>query len=405
MKTRPNLATLTAAPWAIQPETLSRIVDWTRRADLSTPPIKAMEGEHKGPMTAGGIGVIPVYGVIEYRSSWLMEYFGGCSVEGLRESLAEALADPSITAVVLDIDSPGGSVSGVTELAAEIRAARGGSKPIIAVANTLAASAAYWLASQADEVVVTPSGQVGSIGVYAVHEDVSRMLDEMGVTMTMVSAGEHKTEGNPYEPLTDEARADIQERVDATYQQFLADVAAGRRVSAEEVEANYGGGRVLSAKAALAAGMVDRVESVGQALMRLSRPAARRRAMSAEGEAPELVADASGDDPTVPFTVSLAALAVEAEALVTHAQERSRLRAKEGRPAFSTTTERSLRSIRDAIDGLLALDEPAPSDDPPKDPGEPAPEAPSTPPKAAPIPSRFRSDDDWMRFLEASAAQ
>ena len=189
--------------------------------------------------------MIPVYGVIEHRSDWMMEMFGGVSVDGLREALRAELDDPAVRAVVLDIDSPGGSIAGVTELAAEIRAARGGAKPIVAVANTLAASAAYWLASQADQVSVTPSGHVGSIGVYAIHQDVSKMMDEMGVTMTIISAGEHKTEGNEFEPLSDEARADIQARVDASYQQFLSDVAEGRKVTTGQVEADYGGGRVL----------------------------------------------------------------------------------------------------------------------------------------------------------------
>lgn len=400
MPTRPNVNTLTEEPWAILPATLSRIVDWTRSADRAGANVLALEGSHDGAMMVGGVAVIPLYGVVEHRSSWMMEMFGGCSVEGLRESLAEALGDPSVSAIVLDIDSPGGSVSGITELAAEIRAARGGAKPIVASVNTLCASAAAWIGLQADEVVITPSGHVGSIGVYAMHQDISRMLDEMGVTMTLISAGEHKTEGNEFEPLSDDARADIQERVSAMYQQFVADVAAGRRVSPDVVESTYGGGRVLNARQALAAGMVDRIESLGETMQRMSRPSRRRRMMAAEGEPVEVLA-AETDDERVTFAERLTTLAAEADAVVTHAQERARLRAKEGRPAFSTATETALRTIRGSIDSLLALDDPAPSDEPdePAEPESQPPAAAVVPPVAAVIPTRFRTDEDWLRYL------
>ena len=517
---RPNLEAILAQPWALLPSTLSRIADWTRQAPtlahVDASAVVALDGPHEGATRVGTVSVLPVYGVIEHRSDWMMEMFGGVSVEGLRESLRAELNDPAVKAVVLDIDSPGGSIAGVTELAAEIRGARGGTKPIVAVANTLAASAAYWLASQADELVVTPSGHVGAIGIYAIHRDVSRMLDEMGMKMTIISAGEHKTEANEYEPLSDDARADIQGRVDAAYGQFVADVAAGRRVAADQVEEGYGGGRVLTAKKAKAAGMVDRVETLAQTVQRLGRAGGARRAISAaslaieleasaigrhktatseeswdgaanEGRLPspmpvvkaraayawldderiedgEIVKDAcafihhevSGDgDPgaanmtacstgigilnggrgggpgarwwddrsgihrhlaghltdadreappltgEAPFTERLAATATEAVALVEHARERARLRAKEGRPAFSTATERSLRTIREAIDELLVPDDPVASA-PTAEPGEPAPAGPSTPLGAAPIPARFRTRKDWMRYLETS---
>jgi signal peptide peptidase SppA len=383
-----RLAALSEAPWALMPDALSRIVAWDRE-DGDPAKVVALSGVHDGASRVGSVQVIPVYGVIEHRSDWLMEAFGGVAVETLRADIHSALADPSVAAIVLDIDSPGGSVAGMTELAGDLRAARGGSKPIVAVADTLAASAAYWLASQADELVVSPSGSVGSIGVYAIHQEASRMLDEAGITTTIVSAGPHKSEGNEFEPLTDEARADIQERVDISYSQFLADVAAGRRVPVEKVEADYGGGRVLTARKAHAAGMVDRVETLAQTVARLGSTAGRRRALSAEaGELEE----------PLPFHERLEAVSAEAYALVGHARERARLRAKDGRPAFSTTTETSLRSIRDAIDGLLALDEPGP-DEPPDEPDEPAPPEPTPPPVAVPL--RFRSREAWLRHLEA----
>jgi len=370
------------APWAILPSALAAIRDWA--ADPSTH-LALLRQEQEPRPPSGSVAVIPVYGVIEHRSDWMMEMFGGVSIDGLRESLHAALTDPGIRAVVLDIDSPGGTVAGLTEFASEVRAARGGTKPIVAVANTLAASAAYWMASQADEVVVTPSGSVGSIGVYAIHQEASRMLDEMGITTTIISAGPHKTDGNEFEPLTDEARSDIQTRVDGSYSRFLGDVASGRRMAVETVEADFGGGRVLDADAALAAGMVDRIETLGQTIARMSTTIGRRRSIAAADAGPET-------EDAVPFVERLASLAAETESVLAHARERARLRAKENRPALSTTHQAWLRSTRDAIDALLALDEPAPA----PEPVEPvAVVASSTPPPAAPILRRL-SDDEWQ---------
>ena len=211
------------------------------------------------------------------------------------------------------------------------------------------------------------------------------MLDEMGITTTIISAGPHKTEGNEFEPLTDEARSDIQTRVDGSYSRFIADVAAGRRISTEAVEADFGGGRVLDAEAALAAGMVDHVETLGQTIARMGTMIGRRRSIAAADSGP-------GIEDAAPFVERLAALAADTDLLLAHARERARLRAKENRPALSTTHQAWLRSTRDAIDSLLALDDPAPT----PVPVEPeAVVASSTPPPAAPTLRRL-SDAEWQ---------
>src|SRR5690349_6563448 len=160
--------------WAIQPAVLAQIRAWlagdaSLRAALARPP------DAEPPKTAATIAVVPIHGVIEHRSSWLMEILGGASVEGISAQLRAAVADPEVRAIVLDIDSPGGSVAGITELADEIRAARK-TKRVYALANTTAASAAYWLGSQAAAFYATPSAQVGSIGIVGVHLDFSRAL-------------------------------------------------------------------------------------------------------------------------------------------------------------------------------------------------------------------------------------
>lgn len=375
MVVEPHRPKLSDTPWALTPDALSRIVAWSRSP--SDQPL-ALGGQHAAPTARQGtIVVLPVYGVIEHRSDALMAVFGGTSVESLRSQLREAMADPDVQAVILDIDSPGGAVAGMTELAADVRAARG-SKPIVAVANTLAASAAYWLATQADEVVVTPSGSVGSVGVYAVHQEASRALDEAGITTTIVSAGPHKMEGNEFEPLSDEARASLQERVDTAYAQFVGDVAAGRGLTRERVEADFGGGRVVTSEKAMDAGMVDRVETLDQTIRRLGTSAGRRRAMSAE---------------SLPFTSRVSALAEDADELIAHARERVRLRAKEGR-SLSPSVEDRLRSIRASLDGLLDLDDPG---TPPEAPADPAPTVVKPPVVVAP-PSRSRTD--WLAAME-----
>lgn len=403
---RDRLDGLLNAPWALFPQTLRRIAEWGRGvSDIDAAMMAPPTAPHEAQPTSS-IAIVPVYGVIEHHSDWMMEMFGGCSIDGIRETLQAALNDPSVSSIILDIDSPGGTVAGMTELANEIMAARGGAKPIVAVADSFAASAAYWLAAACDEIVASPSAQVGSIGVYAIHQDISKMLEDMGVTTTLVSAGPHKTEGNEFEPLTDEAKQAIQDRVNASYDQFVGDVAAGRGVSVADVKADFGGGRVFTARDAKAAGMVDRVETLGETMQRLMKPY-RRKMMGATAltvnvtaQPPVIFQTATGPVTTsastggVPFADRLAALAAEADALVEHATERARLRAKEGRPAFSTTTEQSLRAIREAVDVLLDPvdpDEPEPAVDPP--PVAVKPVAP------APAARRFQSEEEWLAYL------
>lgn len=144
-----------------------------------------------------------------------------------------------------------------------------GRKPIVAVADSLAASAAYWIASQADEVVATPSALVGSVGVVAAHVDESRVLEGSGLRVSLIHYGERKVDGASSAPLSDRARADIQRRVDTFGEACVSDVAAGRGVPVATVRERYGRGGVLVARDALAAGVVDRIATledvVGQA--------------------------------------------------------------------------------------------------------------------------------------------
>lgn len=215
------------------------------------------------------IAVIPIVGVISQRAASL-----GASTEQIGAMLDAAMASDRVDAILFDVDSPGGGVAGVPELAARIREAAQ-VKPSLALSNSLAASAGYWLAAAAGEMWVTPSGDAGSIGVYTMHEDWSAALEKQGVTVSAISAGTYKTEGAPWEPLSDEARAHLQERVDEVYGWFTRDVAAFRGDSRANVRSGYGEGRVLGATQAKAANLVDRVGTFSEAVARLGQRARR----------------------------------------------------------------------------------------------------------------------------------
>lgn len=280
-------------PWAILPERLADIMDVldfkAGGGQLSDEEVRQYIGindKRAGPRSeeaAGGIQVLSLRGIISHRAEQVENISGpgGTSVEKFRIRFRQAMNNNDVRAIIIDVDSPGGSVDGVPELGAEMLAARG-RKPVLAVANTLSASAAYWLATAADEVSVTPSGEVGSIGVFAAHDDVSARDAMMGIKRTYISAGKYKVDGNPFEPLSPSAREFMQERVDAYYDEFVAAVAAGRRVSEKTVREGFGEGRVVGARQALELGMVDRIESFDDAVARMRSDVSRRRAKRAE---------------------------------------------------------------------------------------------------------------------------
>lgn len=275
---------LGSAAWAIRREVLPRIIEAHRTAILPGSQAIAEQLASASPKAArrstgvragGAVAVLPLTGVITPRGSFLSMIFGsGCGgLQGFREDFRDAVASPDVGAIIIDIDSPGGLIDLVPETACEIREARG-SKPIIAIANTTAASAAFWIAAQADELVVTPSGTVGSVGVYMVHEDWSGYNEKLGLDPTYISAGRYKTEGNPDEPLDEAAQADWQAEVDGLYETFVNEIATGRGCSAQDVLDNYGDGRTLRAAAALSAGMVDRVDTIEAVIASLLDPGA-----------------------------------------------------------------------------------------------------------------------------------
>ena len=281
------VAEFLATPWALMPERLSALATVVMRwsggiaaesenmiriqADRV---IRESRRQSASAQSTGGIAVLPLYGVVTQRGNMVDDVSGpgSTSTQQFCTTLRQLLADDTVGQILIDIDSPGGSVYGVAELADEIQSARS-QKRIVAVANSLAASAAYWIGCSASEFYVTPGGEVGSIGVWQAHQDYSQALDEAGVKTTLISAGKFKVEGNPYSPLNDEAQSFMQSRVDEYYAAFTKAVARGRGVPISQVREGMGQGRVLGAAAALAQNMVDGIATFNDVLKQMRRDA------------------------------------------------------------------------------------------------------------------------------------
>jgi signal peptide peptidase SppA len=221
-----------------------------------------------GVVMSGRVAVLPVFGILAQRVGMMERSSGGISTEEIGATLDGLVSDKQIKAVAMVYDSPGGSVAGVKELGDKIRAARD-QKKIVGIADPMAASAAYWLLSQSSTAWVSETGQVGSIGVITGHEDISKMEESLGVKTTLIASSPYKAEASPYGPLSDEARAELQSKVNAYHQMFVESVAKGRGVKAGVVEKTFGGGRMLMAEQAKSAGMVDRIGSLSDAVRRL----------------------------------------------------------------------------------------------------------------------------------------
>ncbi|MGI3212904.1 S49 family peptidase [Roseovarius tibetensis] len=209
-----------------------------------------------------GIAVIEISGVLIHRGSWIGESSGQTSYEGIAAQVEAAASDPSVHAVALEIDSFGGEVAGVFDLADRIRALRR-DKPVWAFVAEHTFSAGYALASQADRILLPRTGAVGSIGVVVMHADLSGQLDQDGVQVTLVHSGQHKVDGNPYAPLAGDVQDDIQREIDVLRFLFAETVAAGRagRLSQEAALATEAA--TYRGADAVAAGLADEIIDLG----------------------------------------------------------------------------------------------------------------------------------------------
>lgn len=252
------------ASTSADPPDASRFVGSRRRADGSGGLARVKDG----------VAVIDVIGSLVNRGAWVGASSGLVSYEGVGAQVDAAVSDPEVRAILLDINSPGGEAAGMFALAAKIRAARE-TKPVTAVVNDMAASAAYGLASAANEIVISPTSLVGSIGVVFLHLDRTGANEKAGIVETAIYAGANKTLGMG--TLTPEAKASFQSMVDAFYERFLETVEAGRGERTTAAAARATEASVYIGQEAIEKGLADRVGTFDEILSDLStRPASRR---------------------------------------------------------------------------------------------------------------------------------
>jgi signal peptide peptidase SppA len=219
-----------------------------------------LDTEYRNPkeamVTKDGIYVIPIVGGLYHRGDMLDASSGAQSYTNLRNHMFAAIEDPGIKGILLDIDSPGGEAAGLMEFASDIKLIDE-VKPVWGIANSFAASAAYGILSACSRVFATPTAEVGSIGVVVMHTDISEMLEKDGVKVTFIQAGDKKTLGNQYEPLSEEAQIEIQTKVDDLYETFVALVEENRPMSEKEIRETQAG--TFLAKEALGLGLIDAI--------------------------------------------------------------------------------------------------------------------------------------------------
>lgn len=288
-----------------------------------------------------GIAVIEIAGTLVHRGAWIGQSSGLTSYEGIAAQLQAAVADPSVRGIALDIDSFGGEVAGAFDLADRIRAARA-QKPVHAFVAEHALSAGYVLASQADRIILPRTGAVGSIGVVALHTDMSGALDQKGIAVTLIHAGAHKIDANPYQPLPGAVHDQMQAQLETVRRLFAETVAQGRGGRLDAAAALATEAAVFRGADAVVAGLADEVADPVAAFRSFAAapygttPPSRKRSMmtdkpidapgpaSAQGasstsgaltppEAP-VASEVAGADAPSPDVLAMSADAVRAEA-------------------------------------------------------------------------------------------
>ncbi len=260
-------------PWALMPAKIEEIYAFLDRRlageKLAIPesrvPAKNSNADEAAYQVIDGVAVLPVYGVIDKRMNMLSRFSGGTSTELLARDFRQALADPKVQAILLDVDSPGGSVDGPKDVADLIYQSRE-QKPVVAFANGLMASAAYWIGSAAQTIVAPATAEVGSIGVVAMHYDYSAWDEKAGIKRTAITAGKYKRIASDEKPLSKEGAAYIQDAVDTFYSLFLEAVGKNRGQTPEQVHAEMADGRIFIGKKALKAGLIDQIGNFNDAL-------------------------------------------------------------------------------------------------------------------------------------------
>lgn len=373
-----KLLDIVTGPWAIQPEKLLEIqaiyATHLRGEKIDIEAVekrlgRPLNNEPKGYEIRDGVAVLPVSGVLAKRMNLFSSISGGASYEMVAKDFAQAMNDPAVEAIVLVVDSPGGAIDGVQKLGDAIFSARG-VKPVGAIADGMMASAAYWIGAQADVVVAaSDTTMIGSIGVVSAHRDISAAEEKAGVKTTEITAGKYKRIASEFAALSDEGRAEIQERVDYLYEIFVGDVAKARGVGVDVVLENMADGRVFIGQQAVKAGLVDGVSTLDELIANLKQRAAGVASQINEGAQMDLET-IKAEYPDLVLAIAADAAAaersriadVEAQALPGHDALVAQLKA-DGKTTGPEAAAAILAAEKQKLAGMaaqLAADAPAP---------------------------------------------
>jgi signal peptide peptidase SppA len=286
--------------WAMEPMALRaltsqsgktrEIVDWfdLPKSFADTPagsPIDASttdDAERAGlPVRRqGNIAVVTISGPLMKSPTYYSRYMGFRSMTEIRQAIQSADADEDVETILLVIDSPGGTVAGTYDLGQAVRATK---KNTIAHVNDMAASAAYWIASQADKIHAGPGAVVGSIGVRMLLFDEHKSFEDMGIEAVAVDTGEFKSAGALGTKITEAHRKDFQRNIDSHFVHFEAAVRAGRANMSDQQWAASSDGRMFMDAEAMNLGLVDRIQTLDQTLAELQRPPPGRKTQASRG--------------------------------------------------------------------------------------------------------------------------
>lgn len=275
-----HVSDIITSPWAIIPEKLLEIqaiyATHARGEQIDIADVEARLGrplsnEQQGyTVHDGGVAVIPVHGVIAKRINLMSQISGGASTQLIARDIRAALDDPNVKSILLHIDSPGGTVDGTEALADLVRDA-GTQKPVMAFADGLMASAAYWIGSSATEIVAaSKTTQIGSIGVVTTHTDISKAEEKAGIKTTEISAGKYKRMASNHAPLSAEGAEMLQDHVDQLYTIFVDAVAENRGVTPDTVLEDMADGRVFLSKQARKRNMIDHIASLETTILNMA---------------------------------------------------------------------------------------------------------------------------------------
>jgi len=265
------------AAWAIHPERFDELARQFHEAAITDEVILKAEKDALAislgksgddapyEITEDGTAIIKVSGHLMKNPDFFDRFFGAAAYEDIQSAVKTAVNDQRVDGILLDIDSPGGTVNGADETAEVVFNSRG-AKQIIAYSSGMMDSAAYMVGSAADKIIIGKNAELGSIGVLMIHTDYSKAMEKFGIKRTYLKAGKFKALGNPSEPLSEDAREVFQAELNHIYSNFIETVALHRDVEAEKVRADMADGRIFIGTLAVGAGLADEVGNMETAL-------------------------------------------------------------------------------------------------------------------------------------------